>query len=69
MTEASEESKIDSKIGGSETSNMMRKTREELITELKKTLNELFVNHHVASVQASADGIKIRVMEELNIPM
>jgi hypothetical protein len=45
------------------------KTREELITELKKTLNELFVNHHVASVQASADGIKIRVMEELNIPM
>lgn len=36
MTEASEESKIDSKIGGSETSNMMRKTREELIVLCKE---------------------------------
>ena len=45
------------------------KTRAQLLEELKKTLNELFVNHHVASVNATAEGIKIRVMEELNLPM
>jgi hypothetical protein len=46
-----------------------QKTRAQLLEDLKKTLNELFVEHHVASVNATAEGIKIRVMEELNLPM
>ena len=36
MTEASEESKIDSNVGGSVASNIMRKTREELIVLCKE---------------------------------
>ena len=45
------------------------KTRAQLLEDLKKTLNELFVNHHVASISATPEGIKVRVMEELNLPM